>query len=86
MWKGYLKEDCGGCKKLQKEDEFELKTISKKVQPLLAEFAYITLSEIPKRLSLLHDIQHHINLAPSANLPNLPHYLMSLHEHVILQR
>lgn len=70
--KGYLNEYCSGCKKLLKEDEFELKTIFKEVQPLLAEFTYITLLEIPKRLPLLHDIQHHINLAPSVNLPNLP--------------
>lgn len=30
--KGLLEKDCEGCKKLEKVDEFELKTIPKEVQ------------------------------------------------------
>ena len=45
--KGYLEEDCDGCKKLQKEDEFVMTSIPENVQSLLVEFADITPSEMP---------------------------------------
>lgn len=50
--KGHLEDDCDGYKKLEKEEEFGVKTIPDKVQPLLAEFADITPSEMPNGLLL----------------------------------
>ena len=47
---GHLKENCYGCKKLQKKDVFWMTFIPEKVQPLLPEFADITLSKIPDGL------------------------------------
>lgn len=63
--KGLLEKDYEGCKKLEKEDEFELKTIPKEVQSLAAAFADITPSEMPNRLSSLRDIQHYVDLVPN---------------------
>lgn len=50
---GHLKENCDGCKNLQNEDEFEVKYILEKVQPLLDEFQDITPLEMPNRLPFL---------------------------------
>ena len=44
--KAHLEEDCDGCKKLQKEDEFKMISIPEEVQPLLVEFTDITPSEM----------------------------------------
>lgn len=84
--KGHLEDDCDGCKKLNKEEEFEVKTVTKKVKSLLAEFANVIPSEMPNGLPFLQDIQHNIDLVLSLSLPNLPHYYMSPHEHAIVQR
>lgn len=48
--KGHLEKDRDGCKKVQKEDAFEAKSIPKKVQPLSVEFAKITPLEMPDKL------------------------------------
>lgn len=45
--KGHLEGDCDGYKKLQKEDEFKVESIPRKVQQLLAEFTDITPIKMP---------------------------------------
>lgn len=63
-----------------------VKNIFDEAQPLLLQFADITLSEIPHGLSPLQDIPHHIDLFSAIILPNLPYYSKSPHEHAILLR
>ena len=56
------------------------------VKSVLQEFKDVFLKELPDHLPPMHDIQHTIDFLPGATLPNLPHYRMSLTEHVELQR
>lgn len=56
------------------------------LQLLLQEFHDLIPQELPSTLPPTRNVQHHIDLIPSARLPNLPHYCMSPTEHAELQR
>nr|GEY86590.1 putative reverse transcriptase domain-containing protein [Tanacetum cinerariifolium] len=54
--------------------------------PLLKEFSDVFHDELPDALPPLCDIQHHIDLEPSSQLPNRPHYKLCPGEHEELRR
>ena len=54
------------------------------IQPLIKEFEELFLEELPVGLPPIHDIQHCIDLAPRASLPNLLHCRMNLQKGQIL--
>nr|GEU59358.1 putative reverse transcriptase domain-containing protein [Tanacetum cinerariifolium] len=64
----------------------EDREIPKAMIPLLEEFIDVFPDELLDGLPPLHDIQHHIDLEPGSQLPNKPHYRMSLGEHEELCR
>nr|GEZ66524.1 putative reverse transcriptase domain-containing protein [Tanacetum cinerariifolium] len=53
---------------------------------LLEEFSDVFPDVLHDGLLPLCDIQHHIDLKPGSQLPNMPHYRMSLGEHEELCR
>nr|GEV52703.1 putative reverse transcriptase domain-containing protein [Tanacetum cinerariifolium] len=54
--------------------------------PLLEEFSDVFPDELPDALPPLCDIQHHIDLEPGSQFPNMPHDRISLAEHEGLRR
>ncbi|GKB75352.1 putative nucleotidyltransferase, ribonuclease H, partial [Tanacetum coccineum] len=60
--------------------------ISEAMIPLLEEFLDVFPDELPDRFPSLCDIQHHIDLEPGSQLPNMSHYKMSSGEHEELHR
>ena len=55
------------------------------IKPLIKKFEVLFPEELPAGLPLTCDIQHCIDLALGASLPNLPHYRMNPQEGQILQ-
>ena len=58
---------------------------SMEVQTLLKEFDDVIPKDLPMELPPMHNIQHQIDMIPSASLPKVPHYRMSSKENKILR-
>lgn len=60
--------------------------ISNKDQAIIQDFEDLVSDDISNELPPMQNIQHQIDFIPGANLPNLPHYRMSLKESQILRK
>ena len=56
------------------EESKKVVEILEAIQPLIKEFEELFLEELLAGLPPMCDIQHCIDLAPGASLPNLSHY------------
>ncbi|RVW14690.1 Transposon Ty3-G Gag-Pol polyprotein [Vitis vinifera] len=56
------------------------------VRKILDDFSDLWPTELPNQLFPLRDVQHAIDLIPSASLPNLPTYRMNPTKHAELKR
>ena len=66
-------------------EPIKVNKISMEVKELLTKFHDVLADDTPNELPHLCDIQHRIDLSPSASLPNLPHYRMSRNENVTVE-
>ncbi|XP_076902401.1 uncharacterized protein LOC143557144 [Bidens hawaiensis] len=84
--------DSRSCDSLNSEEAVQKETgargveIPEAVIPLHEEFSDVFPDELPDGLPPLRDTQHHIDLEPSSQLPNRPHYRMCPREHEELHR
>ena len=67
-------------------NSFPLEQHLAEVQLLLQEYGDVFLIELLDRLSLMHDVQHAIDLVSGVSLSNLPHYHLNPIEHDELRR
>nr|GEV09017.1 putative reverse transcriptase domain-containing protein [Tanacetum cinerariifolium] len=68
------------------EEVVESSEIPEAMFPLLKEFSDVFPDELSEALPHLCDIKHHIDLEPSSQLPNRPHYRLCPREHEELRR
>ena len=57
--------------------DLSLQDLPVEIDDLLKEFVDVVPEELPSELPPLRDIQHAIDLVPSSQLPNLPHYRLN---------
>ena len=66
-------------------EDFVEAEIPMEVQTLSKEFDDVIPEDLPTKLLPMHNIQHYIDLIPSASLSNMPHYRMSSKENKVLR-
>nr|GEZ07014.1 putative reverse transcriptase domain-containing protein [Tanacetum cinerariifolium] len=86
----FMRIGFGSAIKLVSFDESQMVALNSEIPkamfPLLEEFSDVFPEELPDALPPLCDIQHHIGLEPSSQLPNMSHYKLCLGEHEELRR